>query len=538
MVDSALQIELQQDGDDPLLVVPHNMVLSQIPKTQGMGGSLQCVTELWIERCLVKKAYILPEEYILGRLVNKSASNGFSKLVINATGFHALETLHIAKTVRLMGACYEENFTQNTSVLVCNSLSINQDKVRHAQQWGIPIVAEDWLWSCIKNSRKASIESYLLQHIVKSQRLKQQMSKSQTFPKSPIPAESEKTFDTTTDVVSDKGPVVQSFGVSEMNTAANEPQRQQNPKVIVDNAHNISEQGPEARISPQKPPQTSVRHIFELQNPVEVQALQELPPNSPNQAHNNRNQKGKKSLFKTLDSAETSQEAGKSIPRQQDAGSGSSLHASIHSQHTQTLNGAIRDLLNMKKRQPSVQIDDLSKKKSAFGRTLSNISNSSSIVSNQRKSRASSIDSMNTDGIGSEIAPVFGNMASSESLVANKVNFNLTGKAKNKWSLSKPSSIELNDCGVFKDEYQEEEDAPQQTQLGYEDPEEAILLRERLAQARREKSQAGQKQQNSTLRRQKETRKIRDDDVLANAGWGSGRRTRNREKSPQLLEGF
>lgn len=81
---------------------------------------------------------------------------------------------------------------------------------------------------------------------------------------------------------------------------------------------------------------------------------------------------------------------------------------------------------------------------------------------------------------------------------------------------------------------------PALTQLIYEDPEEAIQLREQLAAKRRLRSKLGQKDTDPKppVRRMAEPKRIQDDDLVVSAGWGGGRRTRQKDKSPQGLKGF
>jgi hypothetical protein len=76
-------------------------------------------------------------------------SIGFDDLVISSTAFEGIDLLHLSKTILLTKAKYDEFLTRKTSVLVCNSQSPNRDKIKHALEWNIPAVRAEWLWDSI-----------------------------------------------------------------------------------------------------------------------------------------------------------------------------------------------------------------------------------------------------------------------------------------------------------------------------------------------------------------------------------------------------
>ena len=76
------------------------------------------------------------------------------------------------------------------------------------------------------------------------------------------------------------------------------------------------------------------------------------------------------------------------------------------------------------------------------------------------------------------------------------------------------------------------------TQVVYGDSEDTIALREKLAAKRRQRSRLGQKEDDPKPEELKAPRRIRDNDIIANAGWGAGRRTRHKDKSPPGLKDF
>lgn len=40
---------------------------------------------------------------------------------------------------------------------------MNPEKLRHTQEWGVPAVCADWLWSSIRNEQKQPVDQYLIQ---------------------------------------------------------------------------------------------------------------------------------------------------------------------------------------------------------------------------------------------------------------------------------------------------------------------------------------------------------------------------------------
>lgn len=62
-----------------------------------------------------------------------------------------------------LGASYEEYFTSNASVLVCNAKVPSAQKSYHAQRWNVPIVTADWIWDCINTGQLQLFGKYLIQ---------------------------------------------------------------------------------------------------------------------------------------------------------------------------------------------------------------------------------------------------------------------------------------------------------------------------------------------------------------------------------------
>jgi hypothetical protein len=219
------------------------------------------------------------------------------------------------------------------------------------------------------------------------------------------------------------------------------------------------------------------------------------------------------------------------------------------------INGAIRDMLDSRPKKKAGNnggAGEAKKKGRLVGRALSNLSNASS-TSNVRRSREGSINSINTDGVGSELPATQSadNQSDGTASAAGKNRFSFTGRAKTTLTGLSSAALGMDDPDLARQDrfVAEQEAAPRMTQLGYEDPEEAVLLRQKLAASRgkRSKTDGAEEEgenQPADLKlatKQKPTdRKIRDDDIMAGAGsnWGAGRRTRHKQRSPPHIQEF
>lgn len=156
-----------QDFDEPgrqlryFTVIPYQLIptaslLAEVPETY------QICTEFWIERCMFLKQVEDPQCHTLSRPLPQATIPGFERLTICTTGFTGIELLHMSKTVKLMGAKYDENFSKNASVLVCNTTQrVRQEKLAHANDWKVPVVSAKWLWDSItEGESKAFVRPY------------------------------------------------------------------------------------------------------------------------------------------------------------------------------------------------------------------------------------------------------------------------------------------------------------------------------------------------------------------------------------------
>ncbi|KAK5199863.1 protein kinase activating protein dpb11 [Exophiala xenobiotica] len=525
---------------DTLLMLPHDL------RKKGRDGDpniiipgLRAVSELWLERCMLENKFIDPDKYPLG-LFPGPCSTVLSSVLINVSGFLGLETLHISKMVSALGGKYTEKFAAGVSVLVVRKGSHNAQKLAGAQEWGIPVVSEEWLWSTIKSGKQAPFASYLLlptraQKASAEEQTRQKRKDPDayvevgTVPLRPEEKERQarsrsKSYQAEKDVQNKPRSALKSKDA---------------PVRIHRDATDDAVRKAEETMLALDDEDTLGRSESERTSFVQEDLpLQELSSNSSGKNHSNVELK--RIVMPPLDGTVNIQET-KRDENVQTSGAQNDKSSGI-----QALNGAIRDFLDSGIRKRPIDDGEKPVKKGRlFGRALSNLSNGSA-SSHPRQSRASSIDSMNTDGVGSEIAPAVPferpalGGASSTTSTGEKGTFNFTGKAKTTMTGGgiTPLLLSMHDLDMpdHNSLHRREEETPRMTQLGYEDPEEAVLLREKLAASRRRKSKLGQNEDDpkppAAVRANKPERKLRDDDILSGAGWGAGRRTRHKQKSP------
>lgn len=88
---------------------------------------------------------------------------GFDKLSISSTGFEGVDLMHVTKIVKLLGATYSDSLTKKTSLVLCQGGSMTTQKFKHAIAWSIPAVNVSWLWECVRSGECKVWEEYLEQ---------------------------------------------------------------------------------------------------------------------------------------------------------------------------------------------------------------------------------------------------------------------------------------------------------------------------------------------------------------------------------------
>lgn len=142
------------------MVVPQNSQPDTHPQSQ--HNNLHIVTELFVERCLQNKQFFHPDDHVLGRPFPSFPIPGFSSLTICSSAFTGLELSQVARSIKQLGATFEEQFRKDTSILVCRSIAaMRKDKLRYAMEWGVPVVSAEWLWECISTGFKVPPEDFI-----------------------------------------------------------------------------------------------------------------------------------------------------------------------------------------------------------------------------------------------------------------------------------------------------------------------------------------------------------------------------------------
>ena len=157
-----LEQSTQDEPDLTLLIVPHTMSHQDLLLISEVAPKISMVTDLWVECCLHRKQFVQPHDNILNTPFKTFPILGFESLIISSTAFEGIELLHLSRVVILMGATYDEFLTPRSSVLLCNTFTPNREKVKHAMDWQLPIVTVAWLWDCIRHGHRLPFDTYLV----------------------------------------------------------------------------------------------------------------------------------------------------------------------------------------------------------------------------------------------------------------------------------------------------------------------------------------------------------------------------------------
>lgn len=160
------------------LIVPQ----SSQPEThpQVPDDNTHVVTEFYIEKCIHNRCFFPPhEQTALGRPFPLFPIPGFEEMRICTAAFTGIELSQVARSVKQLGATFEEQFRKTTSVLVCKSLeAMRKDKLKAALAWKVPIVSAEWLWECISTGYNVPLDEFIYPEMKK-------LGKSQPTPSEP-----------------------------------------------------------------------------------------------------------------------------------------------------------------------------------------------------------------------------------------------------------------------------------------------------------------------------------------------------------------
>ena len=476
------------------------------------------VTDLWVERCLYRKQFEEPQASVTNTPFRKFPIAAFKDLTICSTGFQGIDLVHMSKAVKLMGATYDEFFTPKASVLLCNAGTPGHEKLFHAQLWAVPAVKAEWLWNCIRGAESCPFGPYLVQPLPNPH----QVSRSDETPipqdKSGESREKEKSLERT-DVKSrrpkktplppeekDKHPAKDTFSSSKQIHVVDSEAW----SITTTKSLNIDE-------SHLQDTSTTDDTTMTAHNSLGGDSSHTLRPTSGplNEISPNTSQPKLSASPEKPPQRSTSVEQMPS-PQKPNYTSSSSLGPAIssllaHHQRTST-NPAPSATSSSDQTHPYRR-----RRRQLFGRAPSNLSSHSINLS-----RASSVDTMNTDGLGTPLEP---------STMTNKNkptnNTNIHGDNNNK---ADPDTNPIwSGANQQEDDPDRQEPPLQMTQLGYEDEtvkawREKVDIKMGVAVAVRQ-GKAGKQGSKGTTTPAKGGKAGRDREGAA-AGLGISRRTR------------
>ncbi|KAL2048321.1 hypothetical protein N7G274_000232 [Stereocaulon virgatum] len=436
-------------------LVPHDMHDHDVPTLPLTSPTPMTVTELWVERCLYKKRYEEPNVSVTNTPFRKFPIAGSGKLSVSSTSFQGIDLLHMSKAVKLIGATYEEFFTPTVSVLVCNAVVAGHEKLLCAQSWGIPAVRATWLWDSIRKGELLPFTAYLVQPIKDSKQSLIDAETAKAHDKSARAQRDDRLAGT--DKATNKSTKEYPPPEGVDNKLAKEPSAQNGPPKTKQMSPLTSPSHPNTKNSPKDHNQAPIY--------PDDETLRTVKDNTDNNGSSN-------TLNATLISAPLREITPNSSPPKPCTSPTKSISPiktkPLHrpSLDDSSLGPAISSLLAHHQRNnsnpnpaPPTSSDQPRmgrRRRQLLGRAPSNLSSHSINVS-----RASSVDTMNTDGLGTPL----------ELSNANKFE-----EKTNKSKIDFPTYFSANQ----NDDPDREEPPLQMTQLGYEDPDVAAW-RERVA---------------------------------------------------------
>lgn len=463
-------------------MVPYQTPRSEIPSTDEMAFECEIVTEMWLERCIDARAFVPPESHVASTpfpkfpIPGEVPSNaifihaliiiGFPELRVCSTGFGRIDLLHLRKLVELMGATYGDFLTPKASVLICNDpKTASVDKLRHTGEWGVPAVSADWLWISIQTGQKKAFEPYLVRRqLPPSAGSTEELGSLSAKRKQPDRHLNE---------------TGSPYNISTESMNGGRTEKQNSGKSAASRTIPIVGDGFEADAPKPSVPESrspTPARIPDEQTAVEPNNKQSTPNTDPAPPT------GPSALDTAL--------------------SGLLQQARAAKSRHQSENTTTNDDENPPRR----------KRKPLLGRAPSH-SSARMLEGPRPVSRASSIDTLNDDGLGSALESAHPTRANSITRSNSRVEQSLSSM------LSDGKFDFLNDkLPTHTEDEDEENQAPQMTQLDYEDPDAAAMRAEFLRGAGKLSGKAMKADSSGLL-----VGEVRE---LEDIGWGSGRRTR------------
>ncbi|KAL8701500.1 MAG: hypothetical protein Q9224_000477, partial [Gallowayella concinna] len=311
-----------------------------------------------------EKKYISPSDSVTNTPFPTFPIPGFEHLTICSTGFEGVDLLHMSRAAKLMGATYDEEFTSKASVLVCQAVP-SYEKLRHAQHWNIPTVTADWLWDCITSGRYEPLQPYF----------------TQPYPARPVPEAREQALD---QAESNRQKSLDAIGSNGLGIDALAPRDVKHGKTKTDTGSPIDDPTSHDSLAATEKSTLNPPPPADHSNPSLPYPIHRSPSPVHEIAPNASPPKSSISHFKPTTPTET-------LPSE------STLSSAISSllAHHQNARSSVSSTSYSHSIQASVR-SNVRRKRQLLGRAPSNASNFS---------RASSVDTVNTDGVGTPVDP-------------------------------------------------------------------------------------------------------------------------------------
>ncbi|CAL8574144.1 protein kinase activating protein dpb11 [Xanthoria parietina] len=413
--------------ESDFILVPHDMPRDQIPTLPENLNTPITVTDMWIERNLHQKQFVRPEANVTNSPFQRFPIPGFERLTVCSTTFEGVDLLHMSRAVKLMGATYDEDLTPKASVLVCRQVIPDNEKLRHAHHWNIPTVTAEWLWDSVRSGELRPFDPYFAQ-------LYSKRSTSGALKQ---------------ELVQDVDEIKRNTNVGKNTSPGQETRKPASASRVIIPAKS-------EKNSPSPPPPSETTKFTLPQPPA---PLQEISPNSS--------------------PAKSSTSPFKAVPLSKPLSSDLSLSSAISSllAHHQTARSSIPAA------PPNPPPRHVRRKRQLLGRAPSNASNLS-------MSRASSVDTVNTDGVGTPVEPAAHSSYAKTNISLRTTNTNTTPHDDNNSTITtttNTTSIDESHSNLHPlllSHYPSDDDNERQrletqilndeqlqmTQLGYEDP--------------------------------------------------------------------
>lgn len=154
---------LDQDPGSCTLIVPQ---AQPEPSPKRLDDGV-CVTEFWIERCLVLGRLEPPESHFTSTpFEHRLPIDKMASVAICMSGITGVDQMHVERVVKLCGARFSENLDRSCSIMLTTSRTCR--KFQAACDRGVRVLRVEWLWACIREGRMVGITEHALDGVAGS----------------------------------------------------------------------------------------------------------------------------------------------------------------------------------------------------------------------------------------------------------------------------------------------------------------------------------------------------------------------------------